>query len=178
MPRAEVSVGGYRVLASAEEWPEMLASFREHAKLAEDFTSPDGDAWSFFGVHVRNSEWPDLVVTQTYWPSGYGFRPGLLIVPETATVFIGAGAQLLAYKLEPSPRRLWVDEVFGGFWSWSQHGSVVLMAGELEIAAWTVDGEKLWSDGVEPPWTYEVHGDQITLDVDGEARTLSLTRGR
>lgn len=178
MLRAQVSVGGYRVLASSDEWPETLASYREHARLAEDFTSADADGRSFFSVHAAASEWPELVVTQTYAPAGYGFPPGLLIVPETATVFIGAGARLLAYRLKPAPRRLWVDEAFVGFWFWKLHGNVVVMGAELEIAAWSAAGEKLWSTGVQPPWTYEVDGDRITVNVEDESpRTFSITRG-
>lgn len=174
----EVAIGTHRVIASAGELPEMLASYRAHAKLAEDFPDPADGAQSFFGVSARHAEWPELVVTQKYWPAGYGFRPGLLIVPQTNVVFIGAGARLLAYTLADEPRRLWEDRTSLGFWSWGLHGDVVVMAAEVEIAAWTADGaKKLWSAGVEPPWTYEVDGAIVRLDVMGAKRSFPLGSG-
>jgi hypothetical protein len=50
------------------------------------------------------------------------------------------------------------------------YGPVVLMAAELEFAAWDLSGAKLWSMFVEPPWTCRVAGGQVHLDVMG-ART-------
>lgn len=41
------------------------------------------------------------------------------------------------------------------------------MAAELELAAWTIQGEKLWSTFVEPPWDHEVRDDVVYLDVMG-----------
>jgi hypothetical protein len=180
MDRVVVSVGAYEVIASSGEWPELMVSYRAKARLAEDFPSSTNfkSALSFFAVSSKASHWPELVVTQEYEPAGYGFNPGLLIVPETSVVFIGAGERLLAYRLTPAPERLWEDRAFAGFWSWSQHGDVVLMSAEVDIVAYDLTGEKLWSEPVEPPWTYTVEGDRLELDIMGEKRSLSLTRGR
>jgi len=110
-------------------------------------------------------DWPDLVVALRFDPGpGAGFRPGIMLVPERDLLFIGAGTFLLAYKLSPV-RRLWEDDAECGFWGWSRHGDIVFMSAELEFAAWDIEGRKLWSTFVEPPWSYEVHGDQVTLDV-------------
>ena len=54
-----------------------------------------------------------------------------------------------------------------GFWGWRRHGDIVLMSAELEFAAWDVSGRKLWSTFVEPPWSYEILGDRVELDVMG-----------
>ena len=51
------------------------------------------------------------------------------------------------------------------------------MSAELEMAAWSLEGHKLWSTFVEPPWDYEVHGDRVALDVMGEKSSFNLKTG-
>jgi hypothetical protein len=113
---------------------------------------------------------------QRFSPCSGGFNPGVLLVPETGVLFIGAGDRLLAYKLD-GPQRLWEDNANAGFWSWQQHGDFVLMAAELELAAWDTHGKKLWTTFVEPPWTYRVDGDQVHLDVMGSKSSFSISSG-
>jgi hypothetical protein len=67
--------------------------------------------------------------------------------------------------------------VHAGFWGWSVHKSVVLMAAELEFTAWSKSGEKLWSTMVEPPWSYQVAGDRIELDVMGNITEFPVSSG-
>ena len=74
-------------------------------------------------------------------------------------------------------RRTWSDETGVGFWAWRRHGDVVLMMAELELAAWSTDGRKLWTVFVEPPWSYEVVGGRIRLEVMGEVRDFELRGG-
>ena len=64
-----------------------------------------------------------------------------------------------------------------GFWSWSRFGEFVLMAAELELAAWTTQAEKLWSTFVEPPWDFSVSGDTVNLDVMGTKSTFNIATG-
>jgi hypothetical protein len=69
--------------------------YREHARLAEEFDlDSTGGATCFFGVGDASADSPTLVVAQRYVPAGYSFYPGILIVPETGVVFIGAGERL------------------------------------------------------------------------------------
>ena len=98
------------------------------------------------------------------------------MAPEAATLFVGAGTRLLAYDIA-APRRLWEERTEVGFWSWRQHGTVVLMAAELELAAWDAAGAKLWSRVVEPPWSYDVAGGEVRLDVMGTESRFPLTSG-
>jgi hypothetical protein len=115
-----------------------------------------------------------LIVTQRYQPAGSGFTPGVLIVPDTGLILIGAGCRLLAYSSSDDRwTRLWVDTA-EWFWGWRQHGQFVLMSAELELAAWTTAGEKLWSTPVEPPWSYTVEGSTLNLDVMGAVRQFPL----
>lgn len=78
---------------------QLYDRYIEHAVLADEIELDSAEApVCFFGVGLRE-EWPALIVAQSYEPVGYGFSPGILVVPETATVFIGAGQRLLAYTM-------------------------------------------------------------------------------
>lgn len=178
--RASVSVAGYQVSVGLTLL-SILDHFRGHAVLAEHFDLDGDDRESgtcFVAVRREPSDWPQLVVTQRFAPAGYGFDPGVLVVPGTDTVFIGAGERLIAYSAADEDwRRLWVDVADVGFWGWRQHGEVVVMSAELELAAWTAAGEKLWSTFVEPPWSYSVEDDSLELDVMGTIRRFPVASG-
>jgi len=172
-----VSLGEYQVCCQSDSYPDLLDEDRQRAALAEHFEAANsvGSAVCFVSVS-RLFEWPFLVVTQRFSPAVAGFHPGCLLIPETNTLFIGAGTRLLGYDLA-QPRRLWEDEADTGFWSWCRHGSAVLMSAELELAAWDTHGRKLWTRFVEPPWAYTVSGDAIRLDVMGDVSHLRLETG-
>jgi len=171
-----VSVGEYELCCQEDAWPPNLAD-DQPTTLVEEFAEADADGRAAFSVSVgRTLEPPFLVVVQRYSPSGPGFSPGVLLVPETHRLFIGAGQRLLGYDLS-GPARLWEDETNCGFWSWARHGHVVLMSAELELAAWDIDGSKLWTRCVEPPWQYSVEGERICVDVMGTESCVNLLSG-
>jgi hypothetical protein len=170
-----VAVDGWTI-RTQHGLPASYEHYRRNAVLLDEFDLAGGEGDSCFLALTRGDEpWPRLVVAQRYSPSGAGFEPGTAFVPETAVLFAGAGTRLIAYQLHDRPRRLWEDAADLGFWHWSVHPSVVLMAAELELAAWARDGTKLWTTFVEPPWSYQVAGDQVQLDVMGR-KTAFLVR--
>jgi hypothetical protein len=102
----------------------------------------------------------------------------VLLVPGRRQLFLGAGTRLLAYEGRSGRwRRSWIDETDCGFWGWRQHGDVVVMSAELELAAWSTEGAKLWTTFVEPPWSYRVAQGQVVLDVMGAVRSFDLHGG-
>jgi hypothetical protein len=171
-----VAVAGYSLLVHRGPLPQIHAEYRRRALLAEEFhvSGSDGEA-CLVAVGVAG-DWPALVVAERFSPCAGGFDPGVLLVPETRVLFIGAGTRLLAYDLE-SPRRLWEYAADFGFWSWDRHGDVVLMSAEPELAAWDTAGRKLWTTFVEPPWTYRVVADTVRLDVMGRETDFPLDHG-
>lgn len=172
----QVTVGDARLLVDTR-LPDVLASVEAKARFADrSWSEDDVDGTLFVAIAKGNGSW-DFVSTLRYGPAGYGFVPGVLLVPETKTLFIGAGATLLCYSVGAEPSRLWADETDMGFWSWRGFGGLVLMAAELELAAWTTHGEKLWSTFVEPPWTYEVAGGSVELDVMGTQCSFDIATG-
>ena len=172
------SCGQYTVRASIGALPLMYSNFVEHAVLNEDFGSRSGDGTAlFFAVDNGSRHWPELVVALRFEPGPQsGFDPGFLLIPERHLVLIGAGTCLLAYELAPA-RRLWEDVADVGFWGWRRQRDIVLMSAEVEFAAWDINGRKLWSTFVEPPWSYEIRGDQVELDVMGRKSTFVLAIG-
>ena len=177
-PILYVGCGSYTVSGSIGGVPTSYASLIEHATLHDDLGIRDSDGTALvISVQLGSGAWPELLIAQRFTPGPEaGFQPGVLLVPETNLLFIGAGERLLAYDLR-GPRRLWEDTADTGFWRWQRHGDVVVMSAELELAAWNLEGNKLWSTFVEPSWDYEVLGDRVALDVMGEKSSFDLKTG-
>lgn len=159
--------------------PAAYDLYRRHAMLCEEISSPGGgeNGVFFLAVTAAGEPWPRLVVTQDGGPVLGGTGPGVALMPQAATLFSGIGSRLLAWSLRDRPRRLWEDTAELGFWHWSVHDHVVLMAAEVEFAAWDLAGAKLWSAFVEPPWSYQVTGDRIDLDVMGRKSAFPASTG-
>jgi len=168
----------FSVTCMADALPILYKIYKENAHLAEeiDLNSEKGTA-CFFGVYLHGRlDWPALVIAMRYLPSGYGFEPGALVIPETQVLFLGAGTTLLAYDLS-GPSRLWIDTADFGFLRWQRHGDVVVMSAELEMKAFDLRGRKLWSRFVEPPWHYNVDEKTVRLNIMGSESTVSLLTG-
>lgn len=148
---------------------------RPRAELAEEIDLQRSDGDFCYLVVGRSIDHPTLVLVQQYEPI-WEHHPGVLVVPETDVLFVGAGERLLAYDLA-QPARLWEDVADTGFWGWARYGEVVIMSAELELAAWTLEGTKLWTTFVEPPWSYEVTDDVLELDIMGVKSEFSLRGG-
>jgi hypothetical protein len=172
----QVSIGPYRVDLTEGRFPPSYEESKRIAGLVEEFDM-DAEERALCCVTVSlGAGWPFLVVAQRYAPSDDCFFPGVLVVPETARMFVGAGERILCYDLA-APARLWESSVDAGFWVWSRHGDLVVMAAELELAAWTLDGKKSWTTFVEPPWSYAVADGNVTLDVMGQLSEFPLASG-
>ena len=175
-----VTVGPYVIDLQSLETQEPPLSYTwamEHAELIEEFDLQRSHGDFCYLVAGRSIDHPILALTQRHDPTEYtGFSPGVLVVPETDVLFVGAGERLLAYDLA-HPARLWEDVAKVGFWGWARYGDVVVMSAELELAAWDIEGTKLWTAFVEPPWSYEVTEDVVELDIMGVESEFSLRRG-
>jgi hypothetical protein len=171
-----VVVSRYTVNGSVGELPLSFDALVSHAVLHDDL-GLDGSGTAFVLTVQHAAKWPELVVVQRYAPGPEaGFNPAAIVVAETDLLFVGAGTRLLAYDLA-APIRLWEDVAEVGFWGWRRHEDVVLMSAELELAAWDLRGDKLWSTFVEPPWDYEVANGRVILDVIGRRTEFDLRAG-
>lgn len=169
---------GLTISGTHDSLPFMYNEYRARAQLAEEFDMANEEG-EFCCVTVARGggDWPFLVVAQRYDPTAAsGFHPGVMYVPETLRMFIGAGQRLLCHDLE-SVTRVWEDTAECGFFHWRREGDVVLMAAELELAAWDLQGRKRWTTFVEPPWDYHVKEGRVHLDVMGQLSDFDLVKG-
>ena len=171
--RVSLCAGRYVV----EVHPGHLSTFDHLASVARlvdvtDLRSSEGRPCS---VVVSENGKTVLVTSFRYQLHG-GLGPAVALLPEVHRLFVGAGEELFCYDLA-EPKRLWRDNADTGLWGWEIAGATVLMSAELEFAAWDKAGEKLWSTFVEPPWSYTVADDQVTLDVMGEISQFNLRTG-
>lgn len=174
----EISVDRYVLNCALHELPAIYDVYKKNAVLTEEVNLAGEGSLCFLSVGDGSpAGWPFLVLALRYDPPHRsGFKPGVLVVPETGTLFVGAGTTLMAYDLN-GPRRLWEDAADVGFWCWRRHGELVVMSAELEMAVWDIWGRKLWATFVEPPWHYTVEGGDIHLDVMGTRSRFPIRSG-
>ena len=172
-----VNVGDYSVTVQQGSLPAIYGDYKRHAKLCDEFSIRPHEGGELCFVSVSNSQrWPFLIVAQRFDLAEAGFDPACLIVPDAHTLFVGAGRRVLGYRLD-SPRRLFEQTVDAGFWEWSRHGDVVLMVGELELAAFDIQGNPLWNMPLQPAWEYKVANGKVHLDVLGRRTAFALREG-
>lgn len=177
------TVGDYTLIVDPDGLPpeERIKFFRMHADLYERFTFHGDDVKTCFVAVRRNTDWwpvlPFLVVQMEYKPMQLG-DPGLILLPDTGRLFIGAGRRLVCYQLEDKPKRLWESHALEEFFSWQRHGNIVMMAALDELAAWDSYGNRLWwTDKPEHQWSYHVNGDTLQLEIGTEVTEFSLETG-
>jgi hypothetical protein len=172
-----VTVGGYSITVQQGSIPTIYGDYKKHAKLADEFSLRPHEGGELCFVSVSDSQhWPTLVVAQRFELAAAGFDPAAMLIPETHTLFIGAGRRLLAYRLD-NPQRLWEDKTDAGFWEWTRHDDTVLMIAELELAAWDLHGKKLWSMPLQPAFEYHVDHGKVHVNVMGRKTVFGLREG-
>jgi hypothetical protein len=168
------AVGRFVFSCVPDGLPHGYETLKDRARLVDEFHIRESGLSTLVVSHVDDG--PLLVVCQSCPSAGAGFYPSALFVEETNVLFYGAGERILAYTLDPLAR-VWEDAAECGLWGWSRHGNIVVMSAELELAAFSLTAQKLWTTFVEPPWTYRVEGDEIEVDVMGKVRRFSLSHG-
>lgn len=178
MATFQVGCNEYTVSGTIGSVPTIYSELVGHARFHDDFGIKGADGTALVvTVESAAAHWPELVVSQRFDPGPEaGFHPGALLVPETHLLVLGAGERLLAYDLR-AVKRLWEDVANTGFWSWKRHGDVIVMSAELELAAWDIEGKKLWTMFVEPPWGYDVQDSRLYLEVMGQESDFDLKIG-
>jgi hypothetical protein len=176
----QIVVHGYTLSCFSGGLPEYYEVYREKAKLVDeidlDRVSSHSADLCFLAVQ-KEETWPFLVIAQRYAPSGLGGSyPQALIIPETDILFLGAGERVLSYQLDP-PEKIWQDTAELGFHAFDRHGQYVIMCAELEVAVWTIQGKKQWSQFVEPPWIYRIEQETMYVDVMGHVFSFPLSTG-
>jgi hypothetical protein len=161
----------------ANAFPETYYAYHKNAHFVDNMLLEDEEGELLYVALAKGAEWPFLIVVQKYQPGPkVGFHPGILLIPKTQLLLIGAGTRLLAYSWNP-PKKLWEEQILVGFWHWRQFQDIVLMASETELAAWDIYGNKLWNRATEPPWTYSVENNILHLQVMDIEQSFPLRTG-
>lgn len=164
----EVGAGGFRVTLS-EDAPVGL----DERRVSVDRPSEDEDRRPVHALVHRAGGAPTLLVIGRLRE---GFGCGVHLVEDTGVLFFGCGESICAYDMATG-KKLHHDITPYAFHSWNRHGDVVIMSGELEVAAYALDGTKLWSSVVESPWDYGVTGGKMYTLVMGHRVEFPLRDG-
>jgi hypothetical protein len=105
------------------------------------------------------------------------FNPELLFIPETQTLFIGAGRIASTYDLT-NKTKVSERSLAMGFWYWARHDDLVILVEELEIGVYDCYGRHKWSAGTEPPSSYGIKDNILTLDIMDNISTYDLETGK
>lgn len=176
MQMFKFTCGPYTITV-ADSLPPKHYSYCQRANLVDTIEMEGAlSALCYLSV-AREQSWPFLIVAQRYSPGPQsGFHPGILLIPETGLLLLGAGERLLAYTLN-GPGKLWEHHLTGGFWQWERSQDRIIMSSENELAVWDIYGQKRWEYFVEPPWKYTIEGDIVSVHIDGKQTALNCERG-
>jgi hypothetical protein len=121
---------------------------------------------------------PSLLVMLGYHRLDGDFGAGAILVPETRRLFVAGGARAICYHHDGDRWwRQWEREVEVTVWGLARHGAHIVMSSELEVVVWDIKGVRRLSAGVEPPWSYDIQGNRMRLDVDGAVTTVDIPAG-
>lgn len=157
------------------ESPTRRAGATAKPWITDDLSSGAADAVCI-AVSRSNEALPALRVLVPPRESGSVWGARVAYCASTGLLFVGAGELVSAYTLLP-PARLWVEAIEAGVHEIRIHDGIVVVSGELELAAWDAAGAKLWTRFVEPPWHYDVHDGAVELDIMGVMSTFPLRSG-
>ncbi|BDI28929.1 hypothetical protein CCAX7_009800 [Capsulimonas corticalis] len=169
----QIHVDGYDLLCLPNGPPPLYEKYAKRARLAEEIGLDDPHGPIAFLAVRRGAGWPFLTLALRYHATGLSVLPGALLIPETSTLFVGAGHRIFAYDLS-APARLWEEELPSPLWAWARSGDAVLMRAERGLSAWDLRGGKQWSRTLETPWDYWVEDGVVHLDEMGEESAFPL----
>ena len=172
----EFSFDKYKIVVQLSERPVTYDLWLQHAKYFDVADLTKEGTPVYIGIS-QGKGWHEDVIAFSADPVDYGgFYPGFLLVAETDTFFIGAGTVIKIYDLK-NHKKVFQKELSVGFWGWERFGEYVVMLEELEFGIYDLSGAQLWSTFVEPPWTYKIDNDIITLDVMDETTRRNIKTG-
>lgn len=166
----------YKIIVEIGKEPTIFEMWLKHASFKDiEGLAKDGTP-IYIGVG-HGKEWYNSIIAFRSDPIDHaGFHPEFLILPETNTLFVGAGTVVKPYDLEGLKKKF-EKELSLGFWGWTRHNDLIVMQEELELGVYTLDGQEIWSTFVQPPWTFEITGNEVKLNVMGEITYRDLKTG-
>ncbi|URN93830.1 MAG: hypothetical protein NAG76_18660 [Candidatus Pristimantibacillus lignocellulolyticus] len=162
---------------SINEFPPLYDDYKKVAILFEEIDYDEEYDYFLICYITSNSDSSThILLNMKFSLYSSGFVPGFLVAPETNLLFIGAGERLIIYDFENSTR-IGIDKADFGFLGWRRSRDVIIMSAELELACWNINGRKLWSTFVEPPYEYEIKDNNLTLTIMGSKQEFNIYKG-
>lgn len=130
----------------------------------------------YIGIEEVN-KWEMMIVAFNADPfDDTFFHPELLFLPDTKTLFIGGGRKAMTYSLKDK-RKISNRTLAMGFWYWAKHENFIIMVEEFEIAVYDYEGNFIWGRRAEPPWSYGISNNILSLDIMDTITKYELNTG-
>lgn len=146
--------GDYGVICVRGEPPRGWRRWSDRAArvLDEPYEGSHGEDMARGYIAVRRG-WgtPDLLVTRRA-PQWSPFLDAL-VVPETATLFVGARDRVVVFSMENGSEPVEHDVML--FWSMARHRETLVVVAEISVRGFGLDGAERWDVFADPP--HDVH---------------------
>jgi hypothetical protein len=170
------SIDTYSFLVHIGEKPEKFNNWTERSSFADLDGLSDSGKPIYIGIEEAN-KWEMMIVAFNTEPIDETFfHPQILFITETTTLFVGAGRRAMTFSLK---KRIKIADrrLAFGFWYWAKHNNFIVLREELEIAVYDYDGHFIWATRTEPPWSYGIEGNTLTLDIMNNITRYKLNTG-
>ncbi len=102
----EFNFDKYKIAIQTEKEPEIYQMWLEHASFKDIDGLKNDETPIYIGVG-QEGQWYETIIAYCSDPiENCGFNPGFLIIPETETLFIGAGKVVRTYDLKNHKRKI------------------------------------------------------------------------
>ena len=146
--------GDYGVICTRPEPPRAWKHWIHRAAHVFDdpYEGSHGEGMPRGYVAVRRG-WgdPDLLVTRRT-PEWAPFFDAM-VVPETATLFVGARDRVVVFSMGADSEPVEHDVML--FWSMERHADTVVVVAEISVRGFGPDGSERWNVFADPP--HDVH---------------------
>lgn len=157
--------------------PESFSRWEERSSYVDLDGLTGGGTPVYIGIEEAG-KWEMMTVAFNVDPiDDTFFHPELLFLPESKTLFVGGGRKAMTYSLKDK-MKLSNRDLAMGFWYWAKHQNFIILVEELEIAVYDYDGHFIWEKRAEPPWSYGIEGNILTLDIMDTITKHELNTGR
>lgn len=157
--------------------PESFNRWVERSSFTDLEGLNDAGTPIYIGIE-ENGKWEMMIVAFSADPvDDTFFHPELLFLPESKTLFIGGGRKAMTYSLKDKVK-LSNKNLAIGFWYWAKHKSFIILVEELEVAVYDYEGRFVWETRAEPPWSYGIEGNILTLDIMDTITKYELNTGK
>lgn len=150
-------------------WQGSGAKLKERLEIA-------GDRGWWCGLRVDRRDEPCLKLAIKY-PADVWSEPRVLLVPETAVLFLKVSGRIYLYDLRAG-LQLAYERMDLPSWRWLRDGDTVLLVAELDLMAWDISGRHLWSTYIEPPHDVTVRDGVVYADAYRLAKKTKPGRWR